>query len=240
MTIQVSLLSPEFDLFEDDTEETLVGSSIHQGAITVAVQSIDDCAIEHGLPWFVGNQITLVMPRQGDRPPAQPAPDICVHPTLTRAPRTSLLVAIDGPPSLIIEVTSPSTALGRDLNVGSPTGKPLIYEAMGIAEYLVFDPLAEYLGQQIWARRLGPHGYLPWEPAANGRWVSETLGIAFAPQGFLLRVYNRNGLLVPLYGDLRSENLDLHDRLAEERHQRAAERQRLAELEAELRRLRGE
>jgi Uma2 family endonuclease len=233
MTIQVSLLGPEFDIFEDDTEETLVGSSIHQGAITTACQGIEACASEDDLPWFVGNQLTIVMPRQGDRPPIQPAPDICVHPTLTRAPRTSILVAIDGPPSLIIEVTSPSTALGRDLNMGSPSGKPQIYEAMGVPEYLVFDPLAEFLGKQVWARRLGPHGYIPWEPAANGRWVSETLGISFAPQGFLLRVYNQNGMLVPLYGEL-------HDQLAEERRQRAEEHHRLAALEAEVRRLRGE
>jgi Uma2 family endonuclease len=240
MTVQVDFLGPEFDLFEDDTEETLVGSSTHQGAITAAFQGIDDCAIEHDLPWFVGNQLTLVMPRRGDRPPAPPAPDICVHPTLTRAPRTSLLIAVDGPPSLAIEVTSPSTALGRDLNAGSFVGKPQVYEAMGIAEYLVFDPLAEFIREQVRAWRLGPHGYLPWQPAANGRWHSETLGISFAAQGFLLRVYNRDGRLMPLHGELRSENRDLHNRLAEERRLRAAERQRLAELEAELRRLRGE
>jgi hypothetical protein len=187
------------------------------------------------------------MPRRGDRPPAQPAPDICVHPTLTRAPRTSLLVAVDGPPSLVVEVTSPATALGRDLNADSFVGKPQVYEAMGIAEYLVFDPLAEFIREQVRAWRLGPHGYLPWEPAADGRWVSETLGIAFAPQGFLLRVYNRDGRLMPLHGELRSENRDLHNLLTEERHrfaeerrQRLAEQQRLAELEAELRRLRGE
>jgi hypothetical protein len=50
MTVQVGFLGPEFDLFEDDTEETLVGSSTHQGAITAAFQGIDDCAIEHDLP----------------------------------------------------------------------------------------------------------------------------------------------------------------------------------------------
>ncbi len=227
------VLGPEFDVFEDDSEETLVGSSVHQGAIVAINEGIDDCAARRELPWFVGNQLTLVFPRQGERPPAQPAPDICLHPTLTRAPRTSLLVAVDGPPALIIEVTSPSTALARDLNMHSETGKPLLYEAIGVPEYLVFDPHGEYLGKQVWARRLGPHGYVPWTPDEDGRWHSQTLGIAFAPQGFLLRVYDQDGALVPLHGELRDENGEL-------RAQLATEQRRIAELEAELRRRRDE
>lgn len=240
MAVQVNFLGPEFDVFEDDTEETLVGSSTHQGAIVATVQGIDDCAIERDLPWFVGNQITLVMPRRSDRPAAQPAPDICVHPTLTRAPRTSLQIAIDGPPALAIEITSPSTAVARDLNMNSPAGKPQLFEAMGIPEYLVFDPLAEFIGKQIWAQRLGPHGYVLWEPEANGRWLSQTLGISFAPQGFLLRVYNQDGRLMPLHSELRADNWHLRHQLDDERRQRAEEQQRLVVLEAELRRLRGE
>lgn len=220
------VLGPEFDIFEDDSEETLVGSSIHQGAIVALTEGIDDCAARRDLPWFVGNQLTLVFPRQGERPPAQPAPDICVHPALTRAPRTSSLVAVDGPSALIIEVTSPSTALKRDLNMNSGAGKPLLYEAIGVQEYLVFDPHGEYLGAQVWARRLGPHGYAPWQPADDGRWHSQTLGISFAPHGFLLRVHDHDGTLVPLHQELRDEN--------------AALRAQLAALEAELRRQRGE
>jgi Uma2 family endonuclease len=240
MAVQVNFLGPEFDVFEDDTEETLVGSSIHQGAIVTTFLGIEDCALERDLPWFVGNQLTLVMPRRSDRPSAQPAPDICVHPTLGRAPRTSLHIAIDGPPSLVIEVTSPSTAVGRDLNMGSPAGKPQLFEAMGVPEYLVFDPLAEFIGKQIWAQRLGPQGYVLWEPDANGRWRSETLGLSFAPQGFLLRVYDQDGRLMPLHGELRAERRYLAGENQDLRHELAEERQRLAALEAELRRLRGE
>ncbi|HEY8600992.1 MAG TPA: Uma2 family endonuclease [Thermomicrobiales bacterium] len=233
MVTDFRVLGPEFDIFEDDSEETLVGSSIHQGAIVALTEGSDDCAAPRDLPWFVGNQLTLVFPRQGERPPAQPAPDICVHPTLTRAPRTSLLVAVDGPPALIIEVTSPSTALKRDLNMNSGAGKPLLYEAIGVQEYLVFDPHGEYLGAQVWARRLGPQGYAPWQPTDDGRWHSQTLGISFAPQGFLLRVFDHDGALVPLHQELRDENADLRD-------DNAALRARLAALEAELRHRRGE
>ena len=233
MVLDSRVLSPKFDLFEDDSEETLVGSSSHQGAIVALVEGIGDSAAQRDLPWFVCNQLTLVLPRRGEYPPAQPAPDICVHPTLMGAQRTALLVAIDGPPALIIEVTSPSTALRRDLNMNSGAGKPLLYEAIGVREYLVFDPHAEYLGAQVWARRLGPHGYAPWPQSDDGRWHSQTLGISFAPQGFLLRVFDHDGELVPLHQELRDENADL-------RGDNAALRAQLAALEAALRQQRGE
>lgn len=233
MSVYTRVLGPEFDIFEDDTEEMLVGSSSHQGAIVATVQGIEDCAIERDLPWFVGNQLTIVLPRQGDRPSAQPAPDICVHPTLTRAPRTSLIVSIEGPPALVIEVTSPSTAAERDLKINSPAGKPLVYETMGIAEYLVFDPFGEFVKSQVWGRRLGPNGYEPWEAEDDGRWHSRTLGISFAPQGFLLRVYDHDGRLMPVHGELRAAKQALEEQLAEEQR-------RLAALEEQIRRLRGE
>lgn len=235
MTIHARVLGPEFDRFVDDTEETLVGSSTHQGAIVALAEGLDDCASQRNLPWFVGNQLTLVLPREGSRPPAQPAPDICVHPTLTSAPRTSLLVAQDGPPALIIEITSPSTARERDLNTSGPTGKPRLYEAAGVPEFLVFDPYREFIGEQVWARKLGPRGYAPWLPEADGRWHSTALGISFAPQGFYLRVYDHEGRLIPLHRELRAMTQELTDLTGELRDENAALRARLAALEARLR-----
>ncbi len=82
MVTDSRILGPQFDIVEDDSEETLVGSSLHQGAIVALTEGIDDCqgaivaltegiddcAARRGLPWFVGNQLTLVFPRQGERP----------------------------------------------------------------------------------------------------------------------------------------------------------------------------
>ncbi len=226
MTAQAVALGPEFDLLRDDSEETLVGSSLHQGAITALYTSLTLCGPRRGLPWFVGNQLRIVVPREGNRPPYQPAPDLLVHPTLGGGSRSSLYLAADGPPALVIEVASPATAVESDVNLTSPNGKPRVYEAIGVAEYLVFDPTGDLLGTEIWARRAGPGGYEPWEPDDNGRWASTALGIAFQPHGLLLRVYDQEGRLVPLTGELAD--------LAEER-----ERQ-LAALEEELRKLRGE
>lgn len=219
-------LDSRFDHLPDDTEETLVGSSLHQGAITVLTSGLTLCGPRRGHPWFVGNQLKMIIPRQGRRAPYMPSPDILVHPTLTSASRSSLVLDTDGPPALIIEIASPSTAVTNDLNLTDERGKPNVYAAIGVPEYLVFDPTAEFIPERIWARRLGPAGYEPWEPDADGRWVSTALGISFAPHGVLLRVYDQDGNLVPT-----SE--EMADMLTERD-------ERIAELEARLRELRGE
>jgi hypothetical protein len=66
------------------------------------------------------------------------------------------------------------------------------------------------------------------------------LGISFAPQGVLLRVYDPDGNIVPDNDDM-DEILAARDALLAEREREMAEQlARIAELEAELRRQRGE
>lgn len=232
MITQTIALGPEYDHVRDDTEESVVGTSLHQGAITALYTSLVLCGPRRGLPWFIGNQIKIVIPREGNKAPYQPYPDILVHPTLTNASRSSLVLASDGPPVLVIEVASPATAIENDTNLLEPSGKPRIYETIGVKEYLVFDPAGDILGTQIWARRAESGEYVPWESADDGRWESATLGIAFQPQGILLRVYDQDGKPVPITDELA----DLADAQA---RQLAESERRLAALEAELRRLRG-
>ena len=233
MTTSIFTLGPEFDLLPDDTEETLVGASYHQGNITQVYDGMILCGPERGHPWFVGNQIKLVIPRQGEYPPYQPSPDILVYPTLGEGEHTSLSLVDDGPPALIVEVASPSTAIDHDLNLTAPLGKAAVYERIGVLEYLVFDPLGTLLPGQIRAWRRGALGYAPWGPAADGRWHSAALGVSFAPQGLWLRLYDQEGQLVPTI----RESDAMRRRLAEMSQRQADE---LARLRAELRQLRGE
>ena len=115
LTLGQSLtLGPQFAELADDTEESILGSSLHQGAITTLHDGLDACGHGRGLPWFVGNQIRMVILRVGRRA-ASLSPDILIHPTLGTGSRDSIIVAADGPPALVIEIASPSTAAGRDL-----------------------------------------------------------------------------------------------------------------------------
>ena len=146
MVTQVVALGPEFDHLPDDTEETLGGATSHQDSINLLYDSLILCGPDRGLPWLVGNQLMLLIPRQVGRS-YNPSPDIMVHPTLGDVERTSLNVAIDGPPVLIVEVASPSTSPSSDLNLDSPSGKPGAYAAIGVLEYLVFDPTGQMIGE---------------------------------------------------------------------------------------------
>jgi Uma2 family endonuclease len=226
------VLGPEFDTIPDDTEETLVGSFIHMDAIDGAYDGLRISAQRRGLPWFVGTQIYLLLLQEGRVLPRQVAPDVVVYPTLAVEKPNSIAVGTHGPPALVIEVASPSTAADHDINLRDPAGKPRLYERIGVDEYLVFDPTEDILGTSIWALKRGPEGFVPWEPEADGRWHSN-LGVSFAPQGARLRVYDHAGHLVPL-------SVELDELLTESNRVLAAERRRNAALEAEIRRLRGE
>ncbi len=229
-TKQTIALGPQFAILTDDTEKSIVGSSLHQGAIMVLHDSLDACGRGRGLPWFVGNQIRMLIPRSGGRLLTL-SPDLLIHSTLGSGSRDSIIVAADGPPVLVIEIASPSTARPRDLAEGTPRGKPAAYAALGIAEYLVFDPVGDFVPTGLWARKLGPDGYLPWEPEADERWHS-ALGISFRPDDAFLRVHDQDGQLVLTGPELRERNRRLAELVDERQRQVVA-------LEAELRRLRG-
>jgi len=222
-------LGPELDWLPDDTEESLLGTTAHQGAIVTLDNSLNYHKRRAGLPWLIGNQLKLIVPRRDGRT-YQPSPDIIVHPTLGDVLLTSLAVAEHGPPALAIEITSPSTAREHDLNTISHRAKPQVYEECGIPEYLVFDPIGDFIPDQILAWRLKADGqYDSWLPdPTTGRWHS-ALGISFAPQGLRLRVYDADGNLIPTM-----------DELATLREVVEAQARENAELRAELRRLRGE
>lgn len=214
-------LGPEFDGLADDTEESLLGSSFHQDAINDTYGSLKRHRRKHRLPWFIGNQTKLIIPREVG-PPFQPSPDLCIHPTLGEGNWASIAIARYGPPTLAIEVLRPSTALDNDLNEGGKVGS---YAESGIAEYLAFDLFGEYILDQVRAWHLGPRGvYVPWEPDEAGRWVS-ALGIAFAPHGAKLRVYDAQGII---------PNDEAVDEII------ARQERENATLREEVRRLRGE
>jgi hypothetical protein len=103
------VLGPEFDTIPDDTEESLRGSSFHQEALFAIFNNLRICAARRDLPWFVGNQQTLLIPREDRRLPRLIAPDIFVYPALAMTNPTSIPITVHGPPLL----RSRSPALGR-------------------------------------------------------------------------------------------------------------------------------
>ena len=234
MVLKMVALGAEFDALPDDTEEALLGSMLHQRVIVSDVNSLTRVSKRGNRGWKIGNQLKLIIPREGGGRPYQPSPDIIVHTSpLVDDHQSSLNINAYGPPALAIEVCSPSTAYAHDLDTFNLQAKHSAYARAGIPEYLVFDPTGDILPELVRAWRKGVgETYEPWLPQQDGRWHS-ALGISFAPQGVLLRVYDAAGEMVP-------DNDDMDDLLAARDAQLDEYKERIAELEAQLRRQRSE
>jgi Uma2 family endonuclease len=113
-----------------------------------------------------------------------PAPDIAVIPGVRdrEADRKSFDVVAEGTrPWLVIELVSSTDEETRNNDYDK---KVRIYERARIPEYLILDPPTSYTQGRflLTGHRLGPDGlYRPIAPDAQGRILSETTGLLFAP-----------------------------------------------------------
>lgn len=153
-------------------------------------------------------------------------PDVFVVKGVPRGERRVYKVWEEGKgPDVVFELTSKKTRY-QDLGV-----KKGLYEALGVQEYFIFDPLGEYLRPPLMAFRLTPEGY---RQVREEPLVSQVLGLRLEVEGNFLRLVDlRTGerLLTP------QEAYEARRR-AEERAAEEAEARRRAE--AELERLRAE
>ena len=221
----------DYSWLHDDTEEDLVGADWHQDAIRALSIALKSLALERQWPWHIGDQLTLIG-QKPDGKPWRPAPDVSIHPRLGPQPRPDLDVRVEGPPALVVEAASASTwhydvSLESTRRGKRQAGKRFGYLILlGIPEYLVFDPHAEFLEGQVQAWRRVGEVIQAWEPDADGRYHSRELGISFQPEGALLRVFDPEGIPVPYWFESAQRA-------------RALEQENAA-LRAELERLRAE
>ncbi len=128
------------------------------------------------------------------------------------------------PPSLVIEVTSADT---RKKDLGS---KKALYEQLGIQEYLLYDPLGDYLDPRVRGFRLVGDSYVSMAPGDKNSVQSSTTGLTFRMEDSRLRLID-TGTGQPL---LRGEEARELARRAQSAEEEAAR------LRAELERLRGQ
>ncbi|MFL6290030.1 MAG: Uma2 family endonuclease, partial [Thermoanaerobaculia bacterium] len=165
-----------------------------------------------------------------------PAPDISVVRGL--APDRdfeSYDLRSEVPPCLVIEVISPSDARIRRTN---EVDKVKVYEKAGIQEYLLVDLPRRTNGHrfQLKGYRLSPDGrYLPMQPEARGRFVSETIGLAFgvSPDGGRVDVFDFET------GERLLNAIEQEGALKAAEGRAARAEEELARLRAEIERLKG-
>lgn len=145
-------------------------------------------------------------------------------------------------PAVIFEITSKST---RYQDIANKRG---LYEYLGVREYILFDPLDEYLEPRLQGFRLGEQSYEPVAPEADGTLYSVELDAVLAADGNLLRVIDaRTRETVPTFDEAMDQRQNEAERAqaeaerAEAEAERAvAEAKRATRAEEELARLRAE
>jgi Uma2 family endonuclease len=165
------------------------------------------------------------------------APDVMVVFDVARRQRRTYRLWEEGPaPSVVFEISSRST---RSEDLWQKRG---LYEFLGVAEYFLYDPIHEYLEPPLQGYRLvdGHFQALAAEQVDRNEWrlFSEQLGLVLLTEyNVLLRLYDPatgEKLLTPLEAQIQAR------KEAEQRRRAEQAENRIAELEAELARLRGE
>jgi hypothetical protein len=217
----------------NDTEESILGTDLHQATITNLRWGLNEAArvgLPPGrpVPWQALSQIALLGGVRPDGSAYRTYPDVLVSPRPVDPARASLTLEVDGPPALVIEVLSEAT-YEADLDLAA--GKGYSYARAGVAEYLALDPTGRFLPEGIRAWRLVDGVYRPWAPATDGRWHSATIAAALGLEGTRATVYARDGRRILREGEVEDERARLRGELA----RREAEVERLRRLLADRR-----
>jgi len=216
------------DTLHSDTEESVVGTQWHQDAISALTDMLEEVARRRGATWGVCNQMALLGLKHEDGTPYDPRPDVMVlAQPLPSGRMSSISLGEAGVPLFIAEIASDST-------VGNDVGeKRLAYAAIGVPEYIVFDPDGDLFSPPLLGWRLQAGVYVPWKPEADGLRHSASLAVAFQPIQPFLGVRDRDGRQIELPRAVRERAEYLEQQLS-------AVEQRRAELDEQLRRLRAE
>jgi Uma2 family endonuclease len=136
-------------------------------------------------------------------------------------------------PCVIFEMTSKSTMV-EDLVV-----KSILYASLGIREYFVFDPLHEYLENQLIGFCLEGKEYIPIQPTNGSSLFSKELRLILTPEEDILRLIEPDtGKPVPDYVESLAIAQQEAQRAEQETQRAEQERKRAEVAEAELARLR--
>jgi Uma2 family endonuclease len=129
--------------------------------------------------WVAGN---LFLFYEKGHPKARVAPDVLLAQGVRKWDRPNYKVWEDGPPALVVEVTSRKTQK-KDQQVKKP-----LYQRLGVKEFVLFDPFGEYLRPPLQGFRLLRGRYQPIPLEADGSLRSRTTGLWLRREGQRLRL----------------------------------------------------
>lgn len=172
----------------------------------------------------------LLLYYEEGNPNAHLSPDVLVTTGISNERRLYYkLWEIGKAPDLIIEVTSRSTRL-RDVGV-----KKGLYEAIGVRDYVLFDPRNEYLSPRFQVYRLSGTGYLRvLAPEEQG--YQTGLGLTLRVVDGVLRIFEtESGQALKTPQEFAEQAEQERQRAEQERQRAEQERQRADKLVQKLR-----
>ncbi|MEW6363602.1 MAG: Uma2 family endonuclease [Acidobacteriota bacterium] len=210
--------------YPDSDGKPMGESDVHRDEMIGAIEALKDHFRDHAEVYVAGD--LLLYYEEGD-PAAVVVPDVMVvRGVAKRLRRSYKLWEEQHGPELVIEISSRSTRL-EDLGT-----KRALYEMLGVQEYLLFDPLEEYLKPSFQGFILAGGRYVPLAPEADGSFLSGALGLRFRREGSHLRIIDA------ATGEPLSTPSEAMKRARAEAEARAHADERAARAEAELERLR--
>ena len=156
----------------DDTEEApwMVSPGFQSRIIALLMSILRRYRDQQALPWYLEAELKVVMPRRISPRSLDLAPDLLLVEADDR-PRDAWVLADEGqPPFLVAEVVTAQSG-GRDLRE-----KPLLYERMGVQEYLIFAPKRKRGAKLSGFRRRETARWDPWSLDADGQLRSAAMG----------------------------------------------------------------
>jgi len=228
--------------YRESDGKPMAETPLHRDEMIRLIQTLQGAFADRPDVYVSGNM--LLYYEEGN-PRASVAPDVFVVDGVPKLPdrRIYRLWEEGAPPTFIVEVTSPSTrredrAKKRDL-----------YARLHVREYVLYDPLGEYLRPPLQGYRLREGGYIPMD-IAHSALVSEALPIRLALDGSRLMLIDaRTGtaLLTPserlaaelevtraLISTLQQQVAVAQQQIAVAQQQAVAADARIAELERRL------
>jgi len=209
------LIPTKTSYYPESDGEPMAETDTHRNLMIYLIEALTDRYRDDPQVYVAGNLFLYYA--EGD-PTSAIAPDVFVVFGIPRGNRRVYKVWEEGKgPDVVIELTSKGT-MWKDR--GAKKG---IYEALGVTEYFLYDPLQEYLSPLLQGYRLTGDGYRRIEEQSV---VSDVLGLELRDEEGFLRLYD----------------LETGEKLLTPLEAQAARRQAEAELErlrAELATLRG-
>jgi Uma2 family endonuclease len=240
MELRETPLTPE-DFLDPQVGDTMVQGKQHFLAVIFLYDLLARWFEDRPDVLVLGDHKHLMAPRRG------PAPDVSVVMGLANDFDSDIesydVRAVGIPPSLIIEVVSPSD---RRIRKVDEVEKVDLYERLGVREYLLHDLPRKRNGWRAGWRgyRLGMAGrYARIEPDGQGRLFSETAGLLFGanPEGNWAEVIDaKTGQRLLSPGEEKKGRLRAEKALRQEAEARRSAEAELVRLREELAQLRGQ